>query len=91
MLAQNFHRNRALASDDVWVVEGMHERELLFFLQGQRMRIRIRIRFAEQHHFAAAGFDRVDLDRWRGGGHHDDGTAAEFFGGEGNPLRVVAR
>ena len=33
---------------------------------------------------------RVDLDLWRGGGHHDHGTGAQFAGAQRHALGVVA-
>ena len=51
MLAQDFHADRALAGDHVRIVERVHEGQLLFLFQGQRMVVGIRVGLAVQHHF----------------------------------------
>jgi len=69
----------------------MHEGHLVLLLQLQRVLIGIGIRITMQHHFRAATRDRLDLDLRRGGGHHDDGLAAELLCGKRHTLRMVPR
>ena len=93
MLAQDFHADRALAGDHVRIVERVHEGQLLFFFQGQRVVVGVRVGLAVQHDFhmhAAARLDGVDLDGGRGGGHDDDGAATHARGRQGHALGMVA-
>ena len=53
VLAQDLHRHRALAGDHVGIVEGMHEHQLAFGGDLQRMLVGRVVHIAVQHHFAA--------------------------------------
>ena len=93
MLAQDLHADRALAGDHVRIVEGVHESQLLLAFQGQGVVVGVGVGIAMQHDLdvgAAARLDRVDLDRRRGGRHHDQRTAAQPAGRQRDALRMVA-
>ncbi len=93
VLAQDFHADGALAGDHVRIVERVHEGQLLFFFQRQRVVVGVGVGFAEQHHFhirAAARLDRVHLHLRGGGRHHDDRAAAHARGRQRHTLRVIA-
>ena len=90
MLAQHFHADRALAGDDIGVIEGMHEGELIAGLHFERMGVGIRVGVAVQHHLRAARQHRIDLDLRCGHRHHDDRAATEPAGGQCHALRMVA-
>jgi hypothetical protein len=62
VLAQDLHADGALAGDHFGIVEGMDEGQLLGFLQFQRVGVGLVEGIAEQHDFAAAPPDRLDLD-----------------------------
>ncbi len=90
MLAQDFHADGALAGNHMRIVERVHERQLEFLFQRQRVVVGIGVRVAEQHDFAAASPNRVHLDLRRGGRHHDHCAAAELGRRQRQPLRMVA-
>ena len=90
VLAQDLHPDRALARDHVGVVERMDETETVRLLQFERMRIRVRIAFAEQHDIGAARLHRIDLHLGRRHRHHDHGPAAEALRRQRDALRVIA-
>jgi hypothetical protein len=89
MLAQDFHGDGALAGDHFGVVEGMDESQLLGFLQFQRVGIGIIVGIAEEHDFATASADGIDLDARRRGRHDDDRPAADLGRRQGHALRMV--
>ena len=91
MLAQDFHRNRALPGDHFRIIEGMNEGQLLGFFQFQRMRVGIVIRIAEEHHFATTAFDSINLDARRRRRHHNHRPATHLGRRERNALRMIAR
>ena len=89
-LAQDLHGNRALAGNHVGVVKGVHKGQPLLFLQPHRVVVGIRITVSRQHHLAAQRLHGVDLELWRGGGHHHHGTRAQLARAHGHALCVVA-
>ena len=91
VLAQDFHRNRALAGNHVRVVERVHKRQALLFLECGGMGVGVGITVAKQHHLATKGFYRVHLELGRGGGHDHHGAGAQCVGAHGHALRMVAR
>ena len=90
-LAQHFHGHRALTSNHVGVIKGMHKGESLFLLQREGMAIGIGITVTKQNHFATKAAHRIHLDLGRGGGHHDDSAGAQATCAQGHALRMVAR
>ena len=63
-------------------------------LQFESMRTGIGVRLTVEHHLhmgAAECLHGIDFHVWRGGRHHDDGTAAELRRRQGNSLGVVPR
>jgi hypothetical protein len=90
MLAQDLHRDGALARDHFRVVVGMDESEPAPAAQRPRVDVGLVVGIAAQHHGRSARLDRRDLDLGRGDRHHDGGAAAEPPGGERHALRVVA-
>ena len=90
MLAQDFHGDGALAGDDVGIVEGMDEGQLLGFFQLQRVGVGIVVGIAEQHDLAAAPLDRLDLDPRRRGRHDDDRPAADLGRRQRDALGMIA-
>ena len=89
-LAQDFHRNRALAGDHVRVVKRMDKRQAMLFLQGDRVGVSVRVAVAVQHHFPLQRLDRVNLELRGGGGHHHHSPAAQLLCAERHALGVVA-
>ena len=89
-LAQDLHRDGALAGDHVGVVERVHEGQAALLLQHGGVLVGVGIALAVQHHVAAEAAHRVDLELRRGGGHHDDGGGAQLAGAHRHALRVVA-
>ncbi|MCY1526536.1 hypothetical protein D9M68_615660 [compost metagenome] len=90
MLAQDFHAHRALARNDIGIVEGMDEGQFFLLFQDLRVRVGVGEALAGQHHLAAEAADRVDLYLRAGGGHDDDGAAAQPTGRQRHALGVVA-
>ncbi|MCY1368666.1 hypothetical protein D9M69_556630 [compost metagenome] len=90
VLAQDFHRDGALARDDIGIVEGMNEGQVLLRLQFERMQVGIGIAVAMQHDLAAETTHCIDLQLRRGHGHHDHRARAELARAERNALRVIA-
>ena len=90
VLAQDLHRHRALAGDDIGIVEGMHESQALVPLQQQRMAVGVGVAVAMQHDLAAQGLHGVDLQARCRHRHHDDGAAAQALGRQRHTLGVVA-
>ncbi len=91
VLAQDFHADGALPGDDVRVVVGMHESELLAPGDLQRVRVGLVVGVAEQHHPRAARRHGRDLDLRRGRGHDDGGAAAQVICRQRHALRMIAR
>ena len=89
-LAQNLHRDGALAGDHVRVVKRMDEGQAVLFLEHRGVAVGIGIAVTMQHHLAAQGLDRIDLEPRRGHRHHDHSAAVQPPCAERNPLRVVA-
>ncbi len=90
VLLEDFHGDGALAGDDVRVVVRVDKGQALGLFQFQCVHIGIGIGIAEQHDFGAAALHGIDLDLRRGGGHDDDGAAAQFLRGQCHALRMVA-
>jgi len=90
VLAQDFHRNRALAGDHVRVIERVHEGQAVLGFEFERVQVGIGVTFAGQHHLGAVRAHCVDLDLRRGHRHHDHRLAAQPLGRERHALRVVA-
>jgi hypothetical protein len=90
-LAQNFHRDGALAGNHIGVVEGVHEHQAPVAGEDQRVLVRLIVIIAMQHDFAAQVRDRAHLDVGRGHRHHDERGNAPGARGEGDALCVVAR
>mmetsp|Transcript_9617 Transcript_9617/g.22294 ORF Transcript_9617/g.22294 Transcript_9617/m.22294 type:complete len:496 (+) Transcript_9617:394-1881(+) len=90
MLAQHFHRDGALAGDDVGVVEGVDEGQPLRALEFLGMGEGVAETLSMQHDLAAMAAYRVDLDLGRGHRHHDDRPTAELACRQGDPLCMVA-
>jgi hypothetical protein len=91
VLAQDFHGDRALAGDDVGVVERMYEGQALFAFEGQRMGVRIGVAVPAQHDLTAQRLDGLDLHLRRRHRHHDYGAGSKLVRGQRHALRVVAR
>ncbi|CAN7183700.1 hypothetical protein LJR034_000347 [Caballeronia sp. LjRoot34] len=94
VLAQDFHRDGALAGDDVGVIERMNEGQATFCLQLDGVVVRVAIGFAVLHDFHGWTAERahgVDLDLGRGDRHDDDGFAAEPRGRISDALRMISR
>jgi hypothetical protein len=89
MLAQDLHADGALTGDDVRVVEGMNEGQTLLGHQLARMGIGFIIGIAVQHHLAAVGAHRTDLDRRRSTRHDDGRLESEPAGAERHALRMI--
>ena len=68
----------------------MDEGQPLLGLQLQRVLVGIGEGLAMQHHLTAPGAHGVHLQCGRGGGHDDDGPAAQFPGRQGHALCMVA-
>jgi len=90
VLAQDFHRHRALAGDHFRIVEGVDEGQLLGLFQFEGVGVGFVVGIAEQHDLAAAPLDGVDLDARRRGRHDDDRPAADLGRRQGHTLGVVA-
>ena len=90
VLAQDFHGHRPLAGNYVRVVKGVDKGQALFFLQGERVVVRVGIAVTIQHHFTAKAAHRVHFDLRRGGGHHDEGSRAQASRTQRYPLGMVA-
>jgi hypothetical protein len=90
VLPEDLHADGPLARDHVWVVVGMHERQISPPLQLLRVAVRFVVGIADQQHFRAARRDRIDLDPRRGHGHHDLRPAPQALRRERDPLRMVA-
>ena len=89
-LAQDFHADRALACDDVGIVERMDEDEVALPLERQRPLVRLVVVVAVQDHLGAQVHHRLHLDMRRGLRHHDDGGNGTLPRRERHALRVVA-
>ncbi len=89
-LAQDLHRDRALAGDHVDVVVGMHERQLAAAHDAHGLGVGVVVRVALEHDGRAERSDRVDLDLRRRHRHHDRGLRAELLRRERDALRVIA-
>ena len=75
MLAQDFHRDGALAGNHVRIIVWMDISHAMAFFQHTRMFRGFGVRITMQHHLGAARAHRIDLDV--GGGHrHDNGRRA---------------
>ena len=70
-LAQDLHRDRALAGDHVDVVVGVDEDQLPAAHDAHRLGIGVVVRVALEHDRGPERGDRVDLDLRRRHGHHD--------------------
>ena len=90
MLAQDLHRDRALAGDHVGVVERMDEGQAALGLELERAGVGVGVAVAVQDDLAAEGADGVDLERRRRRRHDDQRLAAEPPRRERDALRVVA-
>jgi hypothetical protein len=90
VLAQDLHADGALAGDHFRIVERMHEAQPLALLEFQRVRVRVIVGFAGEHHFAAAALDGQHLDLWRRRRHHDHCPAADLGRRQRDTLRMVA-
>ena len=77
-LAQNLHRDSALAGNYVGVVKGVNKGKPLLGLQLNGVGIGITIAFTSQHNFAAQRFYRVNFELRRGRGHHNDCPRAQL-------------
>ncbi|CAJ6434725.1 Uncharacterised protein [Burkholderia pseudomallei] len=94
MLAQDLHRDRALARDHVRIVERMDEREAALGLHLHRVRVRVAVRFARLDHLdgrSAVRAHRVDLHLRRRHRHDDHRLHVHPRGRERDALRMVAR
>src|SRR5262249_19574782 len=87
-LPHDLHAYCSLSRDHVRIVVGVDEGELAGALEALRLRVRLVVGVAVQHHLGAARLDRVDLGRGRR--HHDGRGAAELLRGERHALGVVA-
>ena len=91
VLAQDLHRHRALARDDVRIVEGVDVDQVALGRQLLRSRLRLVVRNAVEHDLRTQRAYRVHLDPGRGLGHHDEGPDPEAAARQRDPLSVVAR
>ena len=89
-LLQHLHGHGALAGNHVGVVKGVDKGQALFFLQHHGVLVRVGIALAGQHHFAAQRGHGINFELGCGGGHHDDGAAAQLARAQGHALRMVA-
>lgn len=90
MLAQQLHADRALAGNDIGVVERMHHHIAVFLGQFGRMGARGVKSVAKQHHFAAQPAYGAHLDDRRGCRHHHDSADAQSRCRKCHALRVIA-
>ena len=90
VLTGDLQPHRALASDDIGIVEGVDEGGAGPTLQMAGVGVGLVETVAVQDHFAAQGAHGGHLDAG-GGGRHDDGRGdVAAGGGQGHPLRVIA-
>jgi len=83
--------HRALAGDDVGIVEGMHERRAQCAGEFARVRLRGVEGFAVQHDLGAESAAARDLHLRGGFRHHDGHAHAQLRPVKRQPERVVAR
>ncbi|CAE6808102.1 hypothetical protein R69927_06032 [Paraburkholderia domus] len=94
MLAENLHRDGALAGDHVRIVERVNKRQAAFFLQLHRVPVCIAIRLAELHHLdrcSAMRAHRIDLHLRRRHRHDDDRLHTHPGRRQRHALRMIAR
>ena len=89
-LAQDLHRDRALAGDHVGVVVGVDERQPAAPHDPHRLGVGVVVGVALEHDGRAERGDRVDLDLRRRHRHHDRRLGAEPLRRERHALGVVA-
>ena len=70
-LAQDFHANGSLPSDDIGVIEGMDKTQPPLLLQDSGMGLGRVKAVAIEHHFSAAATHRFNLGARRCHRHHD--------------------
>ncbi len=90
MLAGDLQPHRALAGDDVGIVERVDEDRAGLVFQLSRMSIGGVETVAMQHDVAAQRADGGDLDARRGGRHDDGGGRVATRRRQGHALRVIA-
>ena len=90
MLAQDFHRDRALPGNHIRIVVRMHIRQPAAFFEFACMRCGLVIGVTVQHDFGAAPAHRIDLDLGRGHRHHDGRRAAEALCRQRDTLGMIA-
>ena len=89
-LTNNCHTHNALTYNDVRVIERRHRCQTFFSLKLFCISGGVAEGLTEEDDFAAQSADCVDFEGRRRNRHHDDSTAAEFAGGQGNALSVVS-
>ena len=82
--------HRALAGDDVLVVEGRNEDHPALGREGSARSFAPSYVLAGQHHLRPEPLHRLHLDARRRLRHDDEGTNPEPARGERNPLRMIA-
>jgi hypothetical protein len=90
-LLEDLEAHRALADDDLLVIERRHDRQAARrgFLLRPLLAIERRRPFHD--HFGAVALAAVDLHLRRGGRHHDHGRRAKLLRRHRDGLAVIAR
>ena len=89
-LFQHFERNRPLPGDHPFVVIGVDEGEAALPCDRLGPHLRLRNRFAVEHHLGAVGLCRLDLHERGRYRHHDRDRNAQPPGVVGDRLRMIA-
>ena len=89
-LAQDLHGYRALAGDDIRIIERVHEHQISLAAEFRGLLVGMIVVIAVQYDFAAQISDSLHLDFRRGERHHDDRRNSARARGQCDALRVVA-
>ena len=79
VLMQNFHANRTLTCNHIWVIKRMDERELFSFFQLNRMGVGIGEALACQNHFTTVTHHPFNFHLRRGFRHDNNRTSTQAF------------
>ncbi len=90
-LAHDFHADGALSGDHIRIVERMHEHQVAFARDDQRVLIGGIVDLAVQHDLTAQFAHGLHLDRGRGQRHDHHCRNTAMARGQGYALRVIAR